>query len=101
MSCRDETPGSAGNDQKSNNSTGFTALPGGARLEDGCFYDIGHIGTWWSATEAGKGFMQILTGVIVNSPGGLFRDIYHDYCYVNSNINNKNYGMSVRCLKDN
>lgn len=32
--------------------TGFTALPGGARLEDGCFYDIGHIGTWWSATEA-------------------------------------------------
>ena len=81
--------------------TEFTALPGGARLEDGCFYDIGHIGTWWSATEAGKGFIQILTGVIVNSPGGLFRDIYHDYCYVNSYINNKNYGMSVRCLKDN
>jgi hypothetical protein len=31
----DELPGSVGNDQKSNNRSGFTALPGGARVEDG------------------------------------------------------------------
>ena len=97
----DETPGSAGNDQGSNNRSGFTAIPGGARMEDGNFYDKGHVGDWWSATQGGSSFMQCLTGTIVNVPGGLFRDIYHDYCYVNSYSNNKKYGMSIRCLKDN
>lgn len=97
----DETPGSVGNDQASNNRSGFTALPGGARVEDGNFYDKGHVGDWWSVTEKGPSFKQALTDEIVNAPGGLFRDIYHDYCYVNSYINNKKYGMSIRCLKDN
>lgn len=97
----DETPGSAGNDQESNNSTGFNALPCGARVEGGKFIDLGHVGDWWSVTEKGKAFMQVLSGIIVNAPGGVFRDIYHDYCYVNSYSNNKKYGMSIRCLKDN
>jgi uncharacterized protein (TIGR02145 family) len=96
----DDIPGSAGNDQTSNNRTGFSALPSGGRLEDGNFYNIGHIGSWWSATEA-TGFMQCLSGDFVNAPGGVFRDIYHDYCYVNSYSNNTHYGMSIRCLKDN
>jgi uncharacterized protein (TIGR02145 family) len=96
----DEKPGSTGNNQESNNRTGFTALPGGGRLEDGHFYDLGHVGAWWSATEGGTQFMQGLSGVVVNSPGGRFRDIYHDYCYVNSYVNNKKYGMSIRCLKN-
>jgi uncharacterized protein (TIGR02145 family) len=95
----DETPGNAGNDQASNNRIGFTALPGGARLEDGNFYDIGHVGCWWSTTGT-TGFKQSLSGVFVTAPGGLFRDIYHDYCYVNSYSNNTHYGMSIRCLKD-
>jgi len=95
----DETPGSTGNDQATNNSSGFTALPGGGRLEDGNFYDIGHVGAWWSTTGAG-GFMQCLSGVFVKGQGGVFRDIYHDYCYVNSYSNNASYGMSIRCLKD-
>jgi uncharacterized protein (TIGR02145 family) len=97
----DDTPGSVGNDQAGNNKSGFTALPSGARLEDGNFYNIGHIGNWWSTTEGGPSFMQGLTGIIVHVPGALFRDIYHDYCYVNSYSNNKKYGMSIRCLKDN
>jgi uncharacterized protein (TIGR02145 family) len=97
----DDSLASAGNNQKSNNKSGFTALPSGARLEDGNFYNLGHIGNWWSSTEAGSAFMQGLTGIIVNLPGALFRDIYHDYYYVNSYINNKKYGMSIRCLKDN
>jgi uncharacterized protein (TIGR02145 family) len=96
----DETPGCPGNDQVKNNSSGFTALPSGARLEDGNFYDLGHIGAWWSVTECGPAFMQSLSGIIVNIPGGLFHDIYHDYLYVNSYSNNKKYGMSIRCLKD-
>jgi uncharacterized protein (TIGR02145 family) len=97
----DDSLGSVGNDQASNNKTGFTALPSGARLEDGNFYNIGHIGNWWSTTEGGPAFVQGLTGIIVNVPGAVFRDIYHDYCYVNSYSNNKKYGMSIRCLKDN
>jgi uncharacterized protein (TIGR02145 family) len=95
----DETPGSPGNDQPGNNRSGFTAVPCGGRLEDGSFRDQGHIATWWSTTE-GPGFMQCLTGEYVNSPGGMFRDIYHDYFYVNSYCNNKKYGMAIRCLKD-
>jgi hypothetical protein len=30
------------------NSTSFTALPGGCRLEDGLYYFIGTSGIWWS-----------------------------------------------------
>ena len=95
----DETAGNVGNDQSRNNKTGFTAIPGGARLEDGNFHELGHIADWWSTTEGGP-FLQCITGITVNSPGGLFRDIYHDYSYVNSYSNNKKYGMSIRCLRD-
>src|SRR5574344_2306835 len=35
------------------NETGFTALPGGYRNNDGSFYDNGGSGNWWSATESG------------------------------------------------
>jgi uncharacterized protein (TIGR02145 family) len=97
----DKTPGSTGNDQASNNKSGFTALPSGARMEDGNFYVMGHNGNWWTTTEGGPTFMQGLSGIIVNASGGLFHDIYYDYCYVNSYSNNKKYGMSIRCIKDN
>ena len=102
----DDSLCSVGNDQRSNNSTGFTALPGGARLEDGNFYLLGHVCNWWSTTEGkdkeGKGaFMQGLSGIFVYTPGGIQRTIYHDYCYVNSYSNNKKCGMSIRCLKNN
>src|SRR5574344_846107 len=33
------------------NETGFTALPGGYRHNNGSFNDVGHDGDWWSATE--------------------------------------------------
>lgn len=96
----DDSLCSVGNHQAGNNRTGFTALPSGARLEDGNFYLFGHIGNWWSATEGKGAFMQGLSGVIVYSPGGIIRTIYHDYCYVNSYSNNKKCAMSIRCLKD-
>jgi uncharacterized protein (TIGR02145 family) len=35
-----------------NNETGFTGLPGGYRVENGKFLNIGSIGTWWSSTES-------------------------------------------------
>ena len=33
------------------NTSGFTALPGGSRTNDGTFYSIGGYGYWWSSTE--------------------------------------------------
>jgi len=39
-----------GNDLTKNNSSGFTAMPGGYRLDDGAFNPIGYVGFWWSST---------------------------------------------------
>jgi uncharacterized protein (TIGR02145 family) len=97
----DDSLGSVGYDQAHNNRTGFTGLPSGVRGDDGNFYTMGHIGNWWSATESAPPIIKGFSEIIVNTPGGLFRNIYHDYCYVNSYSNNKKYGMSIRCIKDN
>lgn len=40
--------GTVGNDLSTNNSTGFTALPGGARGESGSYQNIGESAMWWS-----------------------------------------------------
>ena len=69
------------------NESGFTALPGGHRYGSGGFNGIGDSGTWWSATE---------------------RDTYNAWSrsvsYPDSNVykesNYKEYGVSVRCLRD-
>jgi uncharacterized protein (TIGR02145 family) len=34
------------------NESGFTGLPGGYRVENGTFVNLGSIGTWWSSTES-------------------------------------------------
>ena len=34
------------------NESGFTGLPGGYRIENGIFLNLGSIGTWWSITES-------------------------------------------------
>jgi uncharacterized protein (TIGR02145 family) len=44
-------PGAVGNDISKNNQSGFSALPGGFRIDRGDFYDSGLHGYWWSATE--------------------------------------------------
>jgi len=47
--------GSIGKDLTKNNSTGFTALPGGYRsIGGGGFGYVGEYGTWWSATVYGE-----------------------------------------------
>ena len=45
--------GTPGNDMSSNNSSGFSALPGGSRDYDGLFHIQSNDGYWWSATELG------------------------------------------------
>lgn len=69
------------------NETGFTALPGGSRYDDGTFRNIRVHGYWWSATE------------------GNAADAWYRYMSVNfSNIlrfsRDKEVGFSVRCIRD-
>lgn len=68
------------------NESGFTALPGGLREINGLFNDIGKNGFWWSATEwdATNAF---LCQTLYDMPDALWY------------FNNKNLGLSVRCLQ--
>jgi uncharacterized protein (TIGR02145 family) len=70
------------------NETGFTALPGGYRYYlVGPFKLIGSAGYWWSSTEINKD--EIWTRYII--------DDSNEFAGWSSN---KNYGHSVRCVKD-
>ena len=69
------------------NESGFTALPGGYRFHDGPFNGVVSIGLWWSATE-------------FNSSYAWLRYLEYSVEYFPSWTYEKNYGFSVRCLKD-
>ena len=69
------------------NETGFTALPGGYRYDDGSFDGIGDGGFWWSATEH-------------NTNLAWYRDMYYLYSSVSRYSDNKELGFSVRCVRD-
>ncbi len=69
------------------NSSGFTALPGGYRGNDGGFNDIGRNGTWWSSTQYRTDYAR---------PRGL----NYSRTYVDWSDNSKEHGFSVRCLRD-
>jgi uncharacterized protein (TIGR02145 family) len=71
------------------NGTGFTALPGGYRFRFGnrYFHNVGHVGGWWSATES-------------STDTAWDRDIPRDGSGVNRDSYNKEYGFSVRCVRD-
>jgi uncharacterized protein (TIGR02145 family) len=70
------------------NETGFTALPGGARKLDGPYDFIGGDGHWWctSLFSADNAWLRY-----INTNGGIVARINAD----------KNYGLSIRCLKSN
>ena len=69
------------------NETGFTALPGGNRNNNGTFNNIGNNGNWWSATEN-------------NTNNAWNRNMNYNNSNVNRNNNNKELGFSVRCVRD-
>jgi len=79
--------GDVGNDQASNNSSGFTGLPSGYRNDNGAFFGIGAVGFWLSSSEHSS-------------------NVAWNRClsFFNFNVlrptNNKHLGLSVRCLKD-
>ena len=69
------------------NSSGFAGLPGGFRFNFGAFINVGYNGYWWSSTE--------------NDTTNAW---YRFLLYFNGGINrynyNKQFGFSVRCLRD-
>jgi uncharacterized protein (TIGR02145 family) len=81
------TPGTIGYDQASNNSSGFTALPGSNRSNIGLFQLIGVYGYWWTSSP-------YLT------QNGWLRLTLSDYSTVERVAGVKVYGNSVRCVKD-
>jgi uncharacterized protein (TIGR02145 family) len=81
--------GSVGNNQASNNSSGFTALPGGFIHYKGLFDYIGYIGFWWSSSECESG-----------SNNSWSRYLQNNSVDLNDNQYDKHKGLSVRCIKD-
>ena len=69
------------------NSSGFTALPGGYRFSDGIFSRFGSNGFWWTATEN-----DVLTA--------WSRRLGTDHMDCDLDSLYKVDGLSVRCLKD-
>jgi len=82
--------GTVGNDQTSNNSSGFSAIACGYRdADNGGFGNLNFDSFWWTATEIdpGNGWTRKF-----NSSSSLVDRI--------DGFNNKQSGFSVRCLKD-
>jgi uncharacterized protein (TIGR02145 family) len=70
-----------------NNTSGFTALPGGYRYNDGEFDFMGLNGFWWSATA-------------VTTERSFSRELEFDFSYFFEFNDPKKAGFSVRCVKD-
>lgn len=68
------------------NESGFTALPGGQRINDGTFININNNAYFWNADNYG-GF-------------GYYWILYYDYNRIGAYTGFGNLGLSVRCLKD-
>jgi uncharacterized protein (TIGR02145 family) len=73
---------------KATNSSGFTALPAGARGISGIFDPIGHTGYWWTSTDG-------------NGGAGWYRFMSYYYCDVyRGGYAEQDKGFSVRCIKN-
>ncbi len=70
------------------NESGFSALPGGWRsYSNGTFDNIGYYGGWWTSSAEDPSLVW-------------FRGLKHNYASVLRYSYFKNYGFSVRCIKD-
>jgi uncharacterized protein (TIGR02145 family) len=79
--------GEVGNNQASNNISGFSATAGGQKNEDGTFVSIGNIAYWWTATE-------------LNYEFAYYHSINSYSAVVDTVLNHKSVGLSVRCVKN-
>ena len=79
--------GAIGNNHSLNNKSGFSALPGGYRNENGAFDNFGWNGYWWSSMENGTN-------------NAWYRNLYFDGILLYRGSYSKERGSSVRCVKD-
>jgi uncharacterized protein (TIGR02145 family) len=70
----------------SNNSSGFTGLPGGCRTY-GKFKDLGYRGYWWTFN------------IYYGSTDGIFWSLYYNNALINQGSSYRNSCFSVRCVK--
>jgi uncharacterized protein (TIGR02145 family) len=75
--------GNIGNDQASNNSSGFTALAGGIRNPTGPFALVGNMGLWWGSV-----------------PSNYWEFLSFEFSTVGNSYDSRPYGLSVRCVRD-
>jgi uncharacterized protein (TIGR02145 family) len=80
--------GAPGYNLSTNNSSGFSALPGGHRIVGGNFHDQSDSGYWWSATENSWSFAY-------------YRPLFYSLEYLYRNSIYKSWGFSVRLVRDN
>ena len=81
--------GAIANDLSKNNSSGFSALPGGYRSRrDGSFRIVGAYGGWWSATER-------------NESEAWQRRLHRELEDLGRHDSDKRAGLSVRLVRDN
>ena len=69
------------------NSSGFTALPGGFRSGNSYFYSMGSYAYFWSSSD-------------INATRAWKRGLYYNYGNVSNLSYGKDYGFSVRCIKN-
>lgn len=71
----------------STNISGFSALPGGYRYNNGNYYGMGDYAYFRSST-------------VTKSYNAWNRTLHYNSSQVNRSYHNKDYGFSVRCIKD-
>jgi uncharacterized protein (TIGR02145 family) len=69
------------------NETRFTARPGGGRLPEGTYWDLGTLGYWWSSSAASN--QQVFVYSMEGSDNS-----------VSKGTSAKKSGLSVRCIRD-
>lgn len=72
---------------EADNSSGFTGLPGGYRINYGTFYSLGNVGMFWTSTDTAS--VNAWNYILDANNGSLKR-----------NFNLLQNGFSVRCCKD-
>jgi uncharacterized protein (TIGR02145 family) len=86
-----KTAGFWANNGGGNNSSGFSAMPGGIRNESGDFTKFNSMGYFWTTTRDNTdGGNKYSHHFLLQTTGGL----------MNNNIAFLGYGFSVRCVKD-
>ncbi len=69
------------------NESGFAGLPGGYRINNGLFYDIGNYGYWWSSTQGSSNYAW-------------YRELNYSNADVYRYFSDKQIALSVRCVRD-